>query len=117
MPGAARWPRTYGPTHSATRRRCCCRRRLMAEQQRRTLSETVDELTAGTVTSAELVDAALRRATDLHRLGAFQTRFDDAARAAAAAIDKWRRPGDATRPLAGVPVAVKDLLATGDGPT
>src|SRR5262245_33451918 len=89
----------------------------MGEARRRSLSETADLLASGAATSVEVVEQALRRATDLDRLGAFQSRFDDAALAAAAVIDERRARGEALGPLAGVPVAVKDLLATSDGPT
>jgi aspartyl-tRNA(Asn)/glutamyl-tRNA(Gln) amidotransferase subunit A len=89
----------------------------MPDPHKRTLSETISQLRAGEHTSVELVEHALRRATDLDRLGAFQTRFDDAALAAAASVDERRARGAAVGPLAGVPVVVKDLLATDDGPT
>lgn len=88
----------------------------MAEP-RRTLTETVDLLRAGAVTGEQLVAESIRRADACAPLGAFQCRFDDAALVAARAVDKLRADGDDVGPLAGVPLGIKDLLATADGPT
>ncbi|MDJ0378664.1 Asp-tRNA(Asn)/Glu-tRNA(Gln) amidotransferase subunit GatA [Cryobacterium sp. PH31-L1] len=52
--------------------------------------------------------------TDLH---AFLHVAGDAALATAAQIDARRAAGDALNPLAGVPIAIKDVLATQDMPT
>ena len=87
----------------------------MAES-RRTLTETLDLLRSGTVTSAQLVGEAIRRADACAPFGVFQCRFDDAALAAARAADERRARAD-VGPLAGVPLGIKDLLATSDGPT
>lgn len=66
-------------------------------------------LAAGTVTSAELVEACIVAADrEDQALGLFITRLDDQAREWAASADEARAAGD-PRPLLGVPFAVKDL--------
>lgn len=89
----------------------------MGEPDRRTLHEILRLLNDGTLTSTRLVAESISRATELDRLGAFQTRFDDIALAAAAEVDARREHGLPLGPLAGVPIGVKDLIATDDGPT
>src|ERR671930_1740601 len=89
----------------------------MAEPTRRTLHQILRLLDDGVLTSTQLVAESISRATQLERLGAFQVRFDDAALAAAAEADARRARGEALGPLAGVPIGVKNLLATDDGPT
>ncbi|MCA9290906.1 MAG: Asp-tRNA(Asn)/Glu-tRNA(Gln) amidotransferase GatCAB subunit A, partial [Phycisphaerales bacterium] len=51
------------------------------------------------------------------RLGAFRESCDDAARTRAAALDARLAAGESVGPLAGVPVGVKDNIATRDGRT
>ncbi|GAB2454988.1 amidase [Jatrophihabitans fulvus] len=81
------------------------------------LEDQVAALAAGRVTSVELVRRALQRADAVADLQLFARRFDDTALAAAAALDARRRAGHEVGPLGGVPLAVKDLIATADGPT
>lgn len=84
----------------------------------RTLSGAAAALRRGTVTSVELVEAALTAADEADAtLGLFLSRFADRARAAAARIDRALAAGDDVGPLAGLPLGVKDLLTTEDGPT
>jgi amidase len=65
----------------------------------------------GHLTSAGLVDILLRRIARLDaRLRAFRVVFADDARAAAAKADTARGGGD-SRPLLGVPIAIKDNIA------
>src|SRR5680860_437245 len=75
-------------------------------------------LADGSVSSVEATRAHLDRIaavdTDLH---AFLHVAGDAALATAARIDERRAAGDALGPLAGVPIAIKDVLATQDMPT
>jgi aspartyl-tRNA(Asn)/glutamyl-tRNA(Gln) amidotransferase subunit A len=89
----------------------------MGEPGRRTLHEILRLLNSGTLTSTQLVTESINRADELDRLGAFQVRFDEAALAAAAEVDARRANGCAVGSLAGVPIGVKELLATDDGPT
>lgn len=64
-------------------------------------------------TAVQAIDAALARIDSLDaRLHAFCTLDAEGARTAAQRIDERLRAGDAVGPLAGVPVAVKDLLYT-----
>lgn len=84
---------------------------------RATISTLLDQMRRGQLSSRELVDDLLARADEVdQRVGAYVMRFDDAARAAATEADKRRADGD-DRPLLGIPVAVKDLIATVEGPT
>ncbi|WP_138760464.1 Asp-tRNA(Asn)/Glu-tRNA(Gln) amidotransferase subunit GatA [Modestobacter altitudinis] len=75
-------------------------------------------LTAGEVSAVEVTRAHLDRiAAEDGRLGAYLHVEDDAAVTAATAVDEARARGDELRPLAGVPVALKDLVVTKDVPT
>ena len=77
---------------------------------------TVARLVSGWAVSAtEVVTRALERIEDADRqLGAFCTLCADDALREAAALDQRLRRGDIVGPLAGVPVAIKDLLSTRD---
>jgi aspartyl-tRNA(Asn)/glutamyl-tRNA(Gln) amidotransferase subunit A len=83
-----------------------------------TLSAAAAAVRDGAVTSGELVEAALAAADVWDPvIGTYIARFDDAARAAAAEADRARVAGRPVGPLHGVPIAVKDILATREGPT
>ncbi len=75
-----------------------------------------DALTAGQVSSVELVQASLRRIDAASELGAFIHVAADAALQAARAADAARAAGD-TRPLLGLPLAHKDVFVTRDMPS
>ena len=80
----------------------------MAELHDLTALEQADALRRGEVSSPELVDHYLTRiAIYGDDLGAFVTVTDGAARAAAAAVQPRSK-----EPLAGVPIAIKDLTLT-----
>ncbi|MEA3218234.1 MAG: amidase [Acidimicrobiia bacterium] len=72
----------------------------------------------GRTTSVELVEAYLAAADRLDpTLGTYLARFDDSALKAAAEADAERAAGRERGPLHGIPVGVKDILATDEGPT
>lgn len=82
-----------------------------------TLSDALRALAAGTTSSVELTEAALAAADrDDATLGVFVSRFPERARAAAKAADE-ARSGGTDLPLLGVPVGIKDIIATEDGET
>ena len=77
----------------------------------RTACELIDDLAAGEITSVELTQACLNqiRAVD-SRVGAFLRVYDERALEQAAAVDRRRAAGESLGALAGLPVAVKDVL-------
>jgi len=89
-----------------------------ADLTRLDVAELSGLLTAGEVSAVEVTRAHLDRiAADDTRLGAYLDVQDDAALAAATAIDRARSAGAALGPLAGVPVALKDVVVTEGVPT
>jgi len=78
-----------------------------------TATQLLSQLAAGDLTSAELTGQFLQRieARDPH-VRAFVRVDSQAALARAEQIDQRRRSGEPLGPLAGLPVAVKDLLCT-----
>lgn len=73
----------------------------------------IDRLAAGEVTSAELVEASLRRIEQVDgEVGAFVTVTAELAREQAAAADAARAAGRSLGPLHGVPVGLKDNIDT-----
>ncbi len=76
------------------------------------------EVRRGAISARSSVSAALERAADAQgRLNAFTTVANEAALAAADAIDERLSAGEEVGPLAGVPVVVKDNLCVADMPT
>src|SRR6516162_2539459 len=72
----------------------------------------------GEVTAAEVTDAHLARIEQVDpRVRAFLHVAADQARAAAGAVDQRRAAGGDLGPLAGVPLALKDVFTTIDMPT
>ncbi len=78
-----------------------------------TIAAAGQALRSGELTATELTEAVLRRAavTESH-LHAYLTLDQDGARAAAAAADAALARGEDRGPLHGIPVALKDNLAT-----
>src|SRR5690606_21120536 len=77
-----------------------------------------EALRAGRTSSVALVEAAIERADQLDPLlGVYVTRFDDHARTAAARADEELARGIDRGPLHGIPVGVKDVISTDEGPT
>ena len=83
-----------------------------------TIKDAARALRAGEITSVELTRTLLARADRLDPvLGCFITRMDDQALAAAAQADADFAAGIDKGPLQGIPVGIKDILATDDAPT
>ncbi len=83
-----------------------------------TLATIARDVTRGRRTAVDLTTEALEAiAREQARLNAFITVMREPALAAAAALDRRRQRGASLGPLAGVPLAVKDLILTRDAPT
>lgn len=81
-------------------------------------AEAAEALRAGTTTSVELTRTMLARADELDPvLGVYLARFDAPALAAAERADAELAAGIDRGPLHGLPIGVKDILATSEGPT
>ncbi len=80
-----------------------------------TLQELLYRLRTGQADSRSLLEDCLERIADPGGEGAstFLRVYADAARAQADAADALYRKGDATGPLAGIPVSIKDLFDVG----
>jgi len=83
-----------------------------------TIAAAAGALRAGETTSVALTEAMLERADRLDdRIGCYLFRCDDAALARAKQADAELAAGDDKGPLQGIPLAVKDIVATADCPT
>jgi aspartyl-tRNA(Asn)/glutamyl-tRNA(Gln) amidotransferase subunit A len=71
-----------------------------------------DGVRGGTVSAVEVADAFIARVGRAKALNAFLVETPDHALTAARAADAARGAGDTLRPLAGVPIGMKDLFAT-----
>jgi aspartyl-tRNA(Asn)/glutamyl-tRNA(Gln) amidotransferase subunit A len=89
-----------------------------SELTRMTAAELAAAVAAGETSAVEIAQAHLDRigAVD-ERVRAFLHVAGDAALAPAAAVDQRRSAGEPLGPLAGVPVALKDVFTTTDMPT
>ena len=82
------------------------------------LTEAVDGIREGRLTSAELVADCLKRIDEVDgKVQAWAYLDRDHALRQAEAADEHRRHGRATGPLHGVPVGIKDIFDTADMPT
>jgi len=84
---------------------------------RATAAGLIAQMNAGTVSAEEVAAAYLDRADRFGRLNAFVHLDVDATLAQARAVDAKRAKGGALGPLAGVPVAIKDVLCVAGEPT
>jgi len=83
-----------------------------------TLMDAAAALRDGSLTSAALTRAVFERADALDaRLGVYITRMADSALAAAEAADRDFAAGIDRGPLQGIPIGIKDIIATKDAPT
>jgi aspartyl-tRNA(Asn)/glutamyl-tRNA(Gln) amidotransferase subunit A len=77
------------------------------------VAETAAQIARGETTAVRIVDRMLVRIRDVDRqIGAYLAVDGEGAREAANAIDKARTAGQRLGPLAGVPIALKDVLVT-----
>lgn len=83
-----------------------------------TIQSAVQRLEAGETTAVELTRNALANADAFDaQLGVYMRRDDATALAAAEASDVARAAGEPMGPLAGIPVGIKDIITTREGPT
>ncbi|MEC9378163.1 MAG: amidase, partial [Candidatus Latescibacterota bacterium] len=83
-----------------------------------TAHEAVQRLTSGDIGSVELIDALITRIeSEDERVNAYVHLDADAARAQAQDVDERRQRGDTLGPLAGVPIAIKDVVCVRGGRT
>lgn len=83
-----------------------------------TIADAAAAVRRGELTSVELTRRCLATIhTFDDQWGAFLTRFDDRALAAAQSADDTIRSGLDLGPLQGIPLGVKDLITTAEGPT
>jgi aspartyl-tRNA(Asn)/glutamyl-tRNA(Gln) amidotransferase subunit A len=83
-----------------------------------TIQDAARALRARAVSSVELAQATIDRADALdEKLGTYLLRFDETALAAAAAADAELAAGIDRGPLHGIPLGIKDIIATDEGPT
>jgi aspartyl-tRNA(Asn)/glutamyl-tRNA(Gln) amidotransferase subunit A len=75
------------------------------------------QLNAGAITSEELARSCLDRAGRLSRLNILVHLDEEAVLSQARAVDAKRKAGQPLGPLAGVPVAIKDVLCVDGEPT
>jgi len=87
------------------------------ESQPLSLADAARRIRDGSVTSEQLVRDVLERADELGYLGCYISRFDGPAVAAAARADRELSDGTDRGVLHGIPIAVKDIIATSEGPT
>ncbi len=90
----------------------------MGDLTRLSAAEAATAVAAGQTTSIELTRAHLDRIDDVDdRIHAFLHVDETGALAAAARVDERRRAGESLGPLAGVPLALKDVLCQEGIPT
>jgi aspartyl-tRNA(Asn)/glutamyl-tRNA(Gln) amidotransferase subunit A len=90
----------------------------MTDLTRLSAGELAMAMTSGETSAVEVAQAHLDRSAAVDSLvHAFLYVDHDGALAAAGAVDEHRRRGDDLGPLAGVPIALKDVFTTADMPT
>ncbi|MCH2143915.1 MAG: Asp-tRNA(Asn)/Glu-tRNA(Gln) amidotransferase subunit GatA [Phycisphaerales bacterium] len=90
----------------------------MSESGRKTCVEIADSVRNGRCTALETVEETLRTIARVDgELNAFRETFDEDARAQARLIDEKIARGEDPGPLAGVPIGIKDNIATTEGTT
>jgi aspartyl-tRNA(Asn)/glutamyl-tRNA(Gln) amidotransferase subunit A len=83
-----------------------------------TIEDAARMLRAGEVSSEEMVAAGYAKADQVDaELGIYLSRFDTTALPAARTADRELREGVDRGPLHGIPIGIKDIMATVEGPT
>jgi aspartyl-tRNA(Asn)/glutamyl-tRNA(Gln) amidotransferase subunit A len=83
-----------------------------------TVQDAAAKLRSGALTSVALTEAVYARADEVDaQTGTYLVRFDEQALATAAQADRELADGLDRGPFHGIPVGIKDILATADGPT
>jgi aspartyl-tRNA(Asn)/glutamyl-tRNA(Gln) amidotransferase subunit A len=83
-----------------------------------TISDAVAALRSGKISAVALTEAMIDRADRLDsKIGCYVIRTDEQALGAAAAADAALASGDPVGPLTGIPLGIKDIIATSDAPT
>ncbi|QGG97025.1 amidase [Actinomarinicola tropica] len=83
-----------------------------------TIQDAATALRDGSLTAVTLTEAVLARVDERNdELGAYVTVCHDSARAAAAQADADLAAGIDRGPLQGIPLGIKDIIATADAPT
>ncbi|HEY6556014.1 MAG TPA: Asp-tRNA(Asn)/Glu-tRNA(Gln) amidotransferase subunit GatA [Polyangiaceae bacterium] len=81
------------------------------------IPQIAEKVASGALSAVELAEQSLKTAEAQKHLNAFLFIDEQRVLAAARDIDERRRKGEKLGPLAGVPIAVKDVLCTTDAPT
>jgi aspartyl-tRNA(Asn)/glutamyl-tRNA(Gln) amidotransferase subunit A len=83
-----------------------------------TISGAAAALRAGEVSATELVERSIAASDAMdEKLGLFLARFQSEAQTAAKEIDSRLAAGEEVGPLAGIPLGIKDIITTTEGPT
>ena len=91
---------------------------MSAPWYEKTAYEIREAVRTGAASAEEVVESYLRRIDAVDgRVDAFTQVWHESARAQARALDTRRQRGETLGPLAGVPVALKELLCTKEGET
>jgi aspartyl-tRNA(Asn)/glutamyl-tRNA(Gln) amidotransferase subunit A len=116
-PGRDAMPASIGTTGSATATTDTSSRRGPFGPLA-SITEIAERLARGETTSSDLVEELLEHADRIDgNVGAYLARFDDTAREAAKHADDVRASGAGLGALHGIPIALKDLIATREAPT
>ena len=82
------------------------------------IRDAATKIRSGETTSRQIVEQVLRASDELDpRLGTYITRFDESALEAADDADRELQAGTDRGALHGIPIGIKDIISTDEGPT
>mgnify|MGYP001482113629 FL=1 len=82
------------------------------------IRDAAAKIRSGETTSRQIVEQALKASDELDpALGTYITRFDEPALEAADRADRELQAGTDRGPLHGIPLGIKDIISTDEGPT